>query len=270
MAKKVPGVSGELVVDMRKVARFLGYTGTLVKEMNDPEFRRKILRGMEAYHRYEFGQYADRAARENGQSLHHVYEWGRIGKVNGRLFRVVSVGAGTRKTLYYEFLQSRKYVRLNPRGPADIDKRQERHVFRHKAWVLENVASVWIAPTQARFLAWFDESSGKMVYSWDAVEVNIGKHTVGKFAKLWNQYWLGIARPRLETVYGPTFEDVMTRDFSRVTRLRGGSKTLRAHPGMAGFNVRVLTGAKEYAQGATQARAAAKKLSQIGPNGGKF
>jgi len=88
----------------------------------------------------------DMYARKNPKSMHHVYEWGKIGLKTGRLFviRKESLGGGI-LAVASDFLQSKKPVPINPElaSPGPTGKKVTRQsIFRDKASVMESGKSV--------------------------------------------------------------------------------------------------------------------------------
>ena len=55
----------------------------------------------------DFGNYIDSQARTKPKTLHHVYEWNKVGNKSGRLFKLKSYGdVGLSFKITYEFLES--------------------------------------------------------------------------------------------------------------------------------------------------------------------
>lgn len=87
----------------------------------------------------DFGEYIDAKARAGHRSFHHVYEWGRTGDKDARLFKLNKITQnGLSLMINYELLQSKSFV------PSSNSKR--RHVFINKASIMENGKTVIIAP----------------------------------------------------------------------------------------------------------------------------
>lgn len=87
----------------------------------------------------DFGEYIDAKARTNPKSFHHVYEWGRTGDTDARLFKLNKVSElGLSLKINYELLNSKSFV------PSSNSKR--RHVFVNKASIMEEGKTVVISP----------------------------------------------------------------------------------------------------------------------------
>ena len=87
----------------------------------------------------DFGDYVDAKARTAPKSFHHVYEWGRIGDDEARLFRLKKLPAdGLSLKVNYELTDSKSFV------PSENSN--NKHVFIKKASVMEEGKTVVIAP----------------------------------------------------------------------------------------------------------------------------
>lgn len=93
----------------------------------------------------DFGNYIDAKARAGNKSFHHVYEWGRTGDDNARLFKLNKLPLdGLSLKINYELLDSKSFV------PSSNSKR--RHVFIKKASVMEEGKAVVIKPRHSERL----------------------------------------------------------------------------------------------------------------------
>lgn len=87
----------------------------------------------------DFGAYIDAKARTNPKSLHHVYEWKKVGNKNSRLFKLNMISENKLSfKINYEFLPSKSFV-------PNSSKRR-RHVFANKASVMEAGMPLVIRP----------------------------------------------------------------------------------------------------------------------------
>ena len=103
----------------------------------------------------DFGAYVDSLARTKPKSLHHVYEWKKVGNKSARLFRLNKLSEeGLSFRMNYEFLPSRSMV------PAPKGKR--RHMFMNKAEVMEKGNPLVIRPKNAERLVF--EYNGETVF----------------------------------------------------------------------------------------------------------
>lgn len=93
----------------------------------------------------DFGNYVDAKARAGNKSFHHVYEWGRTGDDNARLFKLNKLAQdGLSLKINYELLDSKSFV------PSSNSNR--RHVFIKKASVMEEGKAVVIKPRHSERL----------------------------------------------------------------------------------------------------------------------
>lgn len=100
----------------------------------------------------DFGEYMDAQARIKPQSLHHVYEWKRVGQKDSRLFKINMIdGSGISFKINYELKQSKT--------PVPSKKGHRKHVFVNKAAVMEAGMPVIIAPRAAERLV-FETDTG--------------------------------------------------------------------------------------------------------------
>ena len=91
----------------------------------------------------DFGEYIDTKARMNPKSLHHVYEWNRLGNPTSRLFKIKRKNLeGLSFNIQYDFLLSKTFVKGS----------SKRHIFKNKAKVMEAGIPVKISPKQAERL----------------------------------------------------------------------------------------------------------------------
>ncbi len=87
----------------------------------------------------DFGDYVDAKARTSPKSFHHVYEWGRAGQDEARLFKLKKLPAdGLSLKVNYELIDSKSFV------PSENSN--NKHVFVKKAEIMEQGKTVVIAP----------------------------------------------------------------------------------------------------------------------------
>lgn len=93
----------------------------------------------------DFGAYVDAKARSNPKSLHHVYEWKKVGNRNARLFKLnVIPSQGLSFKINSEFIPSTSFV-PGPKG-------RRKHVFVNKAAIMEAGLPLTIRPRHAQRL----------------------------------------------------------------------------------------------------------------------
>lgn len=114
----------------------------------------------------DFGNYIDAKARASTKSLHHVYEWGKTGDKEARLFKLKKLPSdGLSLKINYELLDSTSFV------PSETSN--HRHVFVKKASVMENGKPVVISPRSSERLVF--ETNGYMVYMPKGQSVTVNK-----------------------------------------------------------------------------------------------
>ena len=130
----------------------------------------------------DFGLYLDAKARSNPKSLHHVYEWKKVGNRNARLFKLTLIPSnGISFKIGSSFIESKSFV-PSPRG-------RRKHVFVNKASVMEAGLPLIIRPRFAQRLVF--EMDGTTVFMPKGASVTIRKPGG---AKANNQYHLAYAR----------------------------------------------------------------------------
>ena len=114
----------------------------------------------------DFGNYIDSKARTSPRSLHHVYEWDKIGEKESRLFKLKKLPSdGLSLKLNYELLDSKSFV-------PSVNS-NHRHIFIKKASIMEEGKSVIISPRNAERLVF--ETNGYMVYMPKGQSVTVSK-----------------------------------------------------------------------------------------------
>lgn len=116
-------------------------------------------------------QYIDVRARANPESLHHIYEWDRVGDSSARLFEIKAVASKTNIIFSGEFIPSSS-VSENSNEP-----------FVDKANVMENAISILVEPRSSDFLAF--DVDGQQVFTVNSVFVENpgGDSVAGSFGR---------------------------------------------------------------------------------------
>jgi hypothetical protein len=131
----------------------------------------------------DFGEYIDAKARTSPRSLHHVYEWKKVGNKNARLFELSLISQdGLSFKIATSFKPSRSLVPLS--GGT-----KRRHTFINKASVMEAGMPLKISPKNATRLVF--ESDGETVFMPKGASVMV-KRPGGPGVK--NQYFLAHSR----------------------------------------------------------------------------
>ncbi len=161
------------------------YQAKVLEKLEDSEsfkrqFRTVIFNQIEK----EFGQYIDAKARTSPKSLHHVYEWKKIGQPEARLFKLNQLeGQGISFKISTELLPSTSFV---PTG-----KGRHRHVFSNKAEVMESGKPVIISPKYSERLVF--EIDGNTIYMPKGASVTVnrpgGPGSTNQFYLATNQYF---------------------------------------------------------------------------------
>lgn len=134
----------------------------------------------------DFGNYIDAKARTNPKSLHHVYEWKKVGNASSRLFSLTMIdGSGLSFKIGYEFKDSRSFV--------PTQKGRRKHVFKNKASIMEAGQPLVISPRNAKRLVF--ESDGETVFLPIGRSVTIkspgGKKSTNQFDLAYSQFFRG-------------------------------------------------------------------------------
>ena len=134
----------------------------------------------------DFGNYIDAKARVSPKSLHHVYEWKRIGQKDARLFSLKSIeGEGISFKIAYEFGISKSFV------PTSKGKRK--HVFANKASIMEAGMPLVISPRHSERLVF--EMNGMTVFMPKGASVTVkrpgGAKARNQFSLAYSQFFSG-------------------------------------------------------------------------------
>jgi hypothetical protein len=104
----------------------------------------------------DFGEYVDALARSKPKSLHHVYEWKKVGNKTARLFSLKMLSQeGLSFKVGYSFKPSTSFV------PSNTNSRR-RHVFVDKASIMEAGTPLVISPKHAERLVF--EADGEVIF----------------------------------------------------------------------------------------------------------
>lgn len=98
------------------------------------------------------------------EEFKHMYEWGRVGDPNARLWKHILRGAGATRVATFEFKASKTTVPLTPEKRAVGV--QQNHIFVWKAPILELGLPVRISPKIATTLVMdYPKRTGQLVYT---------------------------------------------------------------------------------------------------------
>lgn len=134
----------------------------------------------------DFGNYVDAKARTSYKSLHHVYEWGKAGDKESRLFKLKKLPAdGLSLKLNYELLDSVSFV------PSSNSN--NRHVFIKKASIMEEGKTIVISPRSSERLVFEVDGSTVFMPKGQSVTVNKpgGVATKNSFLSTYKHFFTG-------------------------------------------------------------------------------
>lgn len=196
----------------------MDYMQSVISYPISPQVKSEIGWTMTMIASVSLGQYIDREARRSPKSLHHVYEWGRVGNSNYRLWKITPTYRNGIINLSTEFLQSKSYAPLK-------NGTSRRHKFIFKAKVMESGKPVKIKAKQADALFFIGKTGPVFIKSPKFVIVKHpgGKKVSGSFSKTLFRYQ---ATPRLETEltaigFFSKLEDALSRSINSMPTLSG-------------------------------------------------
>ena len=137
---------------VEKIVATVKFNSELVNQINNEQKPRIQEQGLKLIAKY-FEAYVDNMARMNHSRFHHLYEPGKSGSKNSRLFQA-SISSKTRPTLTYNFTPSVV--------PGDSG-----YVFENRAFVMENGIPLNIKAKDSEYLRFEYEGefySKKQVY----------------------------------------------------------------------------------------------------------
>ncbi len=180
------------------------------------KFRQVILNQIET----DFGLYVDAQARSKPKSLHHVYEWKKVGDKNSRLFKLKSFDEnGLSFKITYEFLQSK----TNVPSPSGFKK----YKFSNKAFVMENGIPVTISPKAAERLVF--EVNGYTVFMPKGASVTVsrpgGGKSTGRFRIAHTQFFTG--QLVNESIRRSGFQNIFNAGMNKALRVPPGIKRVQ-------------------------------------------
>jgi hypothetical protein len=132
--------------NVAQISAALYYQSSVIAKLStSPSFKNKFKKTIYAQINKDFGEYMDAQARTKPKSLHHVYEWKKVGNKSARLFKLNMLpSTGISFGINFEFSLSKSTV------PSSQGNR--RHVFASKASVMEAGMPLIIAPRAAERL----------------------------------------------------------------------------------------------------------------------
>ena len=135
---------------------------------------------------------ADRYAVSNPKSMHHVYEWNKLGNPKSRLFMLErsKIMSGT-ILINSTFLPSKSYVPIKSEGATGSSKRSfslSKHIFKNKAVIMEEGKAVRFKAQKT--LSFFADNDQVFVAPGTIINImnpgGVGaKHSFSKFLTEW-------------------------------------------------------------------------------------
>ena len=161
LQKTMGGTKGTILQDstVAQISAAIYYQASVVSKITtNKQFQSKFQSILFSQIKKDFGNYVDSQARTNPKSLHHVYEWKKVGTPSARLFDLKIAGTeGLSFKIVSEFKPSKSMV------PTNFGK--ARHVFTNKASVMEAGNPVTIRPKNAE----------RLVFEMDGVVIRMPK-----------------------------------------------------------------------------------------------
>lgn len=162
------GSKGQVLKEsvVAQISAYVYYNAHVISKLtNNVAFQNKFREVIFNQIDKDFGEYIDAQARTRPRSLHHVYEWDRVGDKTARLFKLNKLESRDLSfQISYEFLPSKSF--------AKGDKNR-RHVFVEKASVMEAGMPLKIAPRHAERLVF--DVNGYTVYMPKGASVTVRK-----------------------------------------------------------------------------------------------
>ena len=168
----------------------------------------------------DFGNYFDALARSKPKSLHHVYEWKKVGNKNARLFKLNKISQdGLSFRINYQLLQSKSMV------PSSNGKR--RHVFANKAAVIDEGKPLVIRPKNAERLVF--EYEGETVFMPKGKSVTVrrpgGSAATNQFSLAHSRFFSG--RLVNESIKRSGFQKIFNSSMTKALRVPSDIKRVK-------------------------------------------
>ena len=187
MAGSAPGVITDSTV--AQISAFLYYEASVLSKLTqNAEFKNLFKRTIFNQIDKDFGQYIDAQARSKPKSLHHVYEWNKVGNPANRLFDLKIIDQGG-----LSFRIARDFKISKSSVPSRNKKQKKKYVFQNKASVMEAGMPVVIRPRSAERLVF--ELDGTTVFMPKGSSVTVkrpgGKSVTNQFSLAYGRFFGG-------------------------------------------------------------------------------
>jgi hypothetical protein len=174
LQKTMSGTKGTVLQDstVAQISAAIYYQAEVISKLTtSKQFQSRFQSIIFKQIQQDFGLYVDAQARTNPKTLHHVYEWNKVGNSGSRLFKLnVTERNGLSFKLGTTFLTSKTPV------PNSFGKKK--YVFKNKASVMEAGMPIIISPRAAKRLV-FETSTG-VVYMPIGASVTVTRPGGGK------------------------------------------------------------------------------------------
>jgi hypothetical protein len=183
----------------------------------------------------QFIIHMSQVAFSSPQRFEHMYEWGRVGDPNSRLWKHILRGAGSNRSATFDFKASRKAVPIKPsKQKVGV---QSNHIFVWKAPILELGLPVRISPKLASTLVMdFPKGASTLTYTKRTIYIpRQGSSEVwGSFTNEFMRFFSGgIPRELIKTELEPKIKSGVRQAIKiGISRLNGKakSKTIKIVP----------------------------------------
>jgi len=206
-------------MDMAPVTEYMQFLKDFSLEIDATSTREVMADSIGRSTRAAFGEYADLMATQNPLNLWHVYEAGMIGNPEGRLWTTMLTGRGATKELVFDWRAARKPNLVGEENTGiPGDTRKSVHVFVWKAPIIEEGATMTIAPSSAKKALAFPKSDNSgMSFSRNAIQYTTPRQNMGAFSTIWEEFWRTATEAIiLEDFVRPT-EKILDRELPAVT-----------------------------------------------------
>jgi hypothetical protein len=209
--------------NVAQISAFLYYQANVAAKLTSNKAFQKLFKTT-LFNQIEkdFGLFIDSQARTKPKSLHHVYEWKKVGQQSSRLFKLNRLdAAGLSFKINYELKISKTSV------PTKNRKQTSRYVFANKASVMEKGMPIVIRPKSAERLVF--EIDGQAVFMPKGKSVTVkspgGRASTNQFDLAYSRYFSGplvsssIKASGFQNIFGARFESAM-RVPSSISKVR--------------------------------------------------
>ena len=151
-------------METEKIGEAMNMVGSVSYTLNTNAHVNELITAM---HRVLTGQFIihmSQVAFSSPEEFKHMYEWGRVGDPNARLWKHILRGAGAARVSTFDFKASKTSVPITPEKQAVGVQRN--HIFVWKAPILELGLPVRISPKIATTLVLdYPKRTGQLVYT---------------------------------------------------------------------------------------------------------